>query len=281
MPAAREHDDDESGCNTRKMMIHARQMTRLGQMFWNVAIVVKRAKTWGRKNEAERKAMEDSASDDEKHIFALVKLLAVLEPDVITELARTGRGSRTLAELVEHQLSKGQSNAKAEDMRKVRLLLCTWRTWATRPDAENPSTRGLHNPETAFLLTSLDLDWDDLDVRRKFMNGEILISELDFPRFCYPQGKGDKDKPWLNAFCGELLIRGARAIVLSPAASKNNPITATAGSSSGGRRRAAKSRGLTGLAKRYDMAEVAPPLIAYVTVVVSTSRSYLRRGLQR
>ncbi|KAG8790273.1 hypothetical protein FRC12_012347 [Ceratobasidium sp. 428] len=206
MPATRNHDVDDMVCNSKKTAIHSRQMTRLGHMFWNAGTVVKRAKVWQRKDEAGRKQLEDSANKDDKHVYALIKLLAALEPDIVAELANGGRGSRALAELTETQLGKGQSNAKAEDMRKVRMLLALWRNWIKRPELDVPSSRGLLNPETAFLLTTLDIDWEDLQERQRFMNGEIEISELDLPRFCCPAGKGDKDKPWVDAFRGELLI---------------------------------------------------------------------------
>ncbi|KAG9121759.1 hypothetical protein FRC07_002154 [Ceratobasidium sp. 392] len=270
MPPGRDHDDEDTSPDSAKLMIHSRQMTRLGHMYWSAATVVKRAKVWQRKDEVQRKTLEDSASDDEKHIYALIKLLSKLEPDVVAELARGGRGSRTLSKHTEDQLSKGQSNAKAEDMRKVRYLLVVWEAWTPPLSAEDQSTRGLNHPRTAFYLASLDVTWENEEERRKFMNGETEISELDFPRLCYPKGEGDPDKPWVGAFCGELLIKGARAIIFSPASSKDNRPVAVVGGARG-HRRAAKSRGPIGLAKRYDMTEVTIPFIAYVTVVVRHS----------
>ncbi|KAG8761982.1 hypothetical protein FRC12_009251 [Ceratobasidium sp. 428] len=268
MPALR-GDDDDSSASSKKVMVHSRRMTRLGQMYWNPGKLLKRVKPWQRKDEAGRKALEDAArTNEDKQLYALIKLFADLEPDIVEELAQGGRGARALTELTEQQLCKGQSNAKAEDMRKVRGLLGVWCNWATRPDAEDSSTRGLHNPETAFLLTPIGLDWDNLDVRQKFMNGEIEISELDVPRFCYPAGKGNPNKPWVDAFCSELLIKGAQAIILSPGASKNPQPASMTAVGSRGHRRAAKSRSAVGLAKRYEMVEVTTPLIAYVTVVV-------------
>ncbi|KAG8695176.1 hypothetical protein FRC08_007993 [Ceratobasidium sp. 394] len=65
MPPLRDHDDDDSTCDSKKIMVHSRQMTRLGHMFWSAGTVMKRAKAWQRKDEAGRKALEDSASDDE------------------------------------------------------------------------------------------------------------------------------------------------------------------------------------------------------------------------
>ncbi|QRV81753.1 hypothetical protein RhiJN_09768 [Ceratobasidium sp. AG-Ba] len=270
MSPIREHNDDDSSCDSKKLMVHSRQMTRLAHMFWSAGTVVKWTKVWQRKDEAGRKALEDSASQDDKQIYALVKLLVSLEPDVVMELARGGRGACALTELTEFQLSRGQSNAKAEDMRKVRSLLSMWRIWAhsQRPDAEDPLTRGLHNSETAYFLSSLNTDWDNLDERRKFMNGEMEMSELDFPRLCYPEGKGDKIKPWVDIFRGELLLRAASSIIFSPASSRGDRATTMVVGGSRGHRCSAKSRGPIGLAKRYDMTEVTTPFIAYVTVVV-------------
>ncbi|KAG9082923.1 hypothetical protein FS749_006469 [Ceratobasidium sp. UAMH 11750] len=267
MPPIREPDDDDTSPNVSELMVHSRQLTRLVHMYWSAGVVLKQTKVWKRKDEAQRKALEDSASDEEKYIYALVKLFAELEPEVVADLARGGRGSRTLTEHTENQLSKGQSNAKAEDMRKVQGLLVVWRTWNPPLNAEDQSTRGLNHRETAFYLSSFEVDWGIEEECQKFMAGAIEISELDFPRLCYPNGEGNKDRPWVGAFFGELLIKGARAIIFSPAASKGNTPAMTAGGARG-HRRGAKTRGPIGLAKRYDMTEVTIPFIAYVTVVV-------------
>ncbi|KAG9082629.1 hypothetical protein FRC06_004917 [Ceratobasidium sp. 370] len=74
-------------------------------------------------------------------------------------------------------------------------------------DAEDQSTRGLNHQETAFYLLSFEVNWENEEEHRKFMAGEIEMSELDFPRLCYQNGEGNKDRPWVGAFFGELLIK--------------------------------------------------------------------------
>ncbi|KAG8733792.1 hypothetical protein FRC12_018758 [Ceratobasidium sp. 428] len=77
-------------------------------------------------------------------------------------------------------------------------------------------------------------------------------------------------------------MKACRAIILSPKYSKDdNAGTVTIAGGSGGHRRPAKSKGPIGLAKRYEMTEVTPPLIAYVTVVLRhalTSEDYSEDG---
>ncbi|KAF8599345.1 hypothetical protein BDV93DRAFT_560430 [Ceratobasidium sp. AG-I] len=267
MPPEREHDDEELEVDHSKLLVHSRQMTRLEDMYWNAHDILKLTKTWQRKNPAQRAAFEASASDDIKRNLALAKFFIQLDPGVVEELCRGGRGSRSLMELSKTLLSKGQSNAKAEDMRKVKALLALWRTWTPQLDPNDQSGRGLKHPETAFYLSSLEVDWDNEEERRSFRAGEVLMSEFEYPRLCYKDGIGDKDRPWVGAFYGQLLIKGARAIIFSPASSKDATPTMTA-CGSRGHRRIPGTRSLIGLAKRYDMNEVTIPFIAYVTVVV-------------
>ncbi|QRV82606.1 hypothetical protein RhiJN_27834 [Ceratobasidium sp. AG-Ba] len=267
MPAEREHHEDDESPSSSRLMINSRQLTRTCNMYWSANSVIKQAKLWCRKNPAQREAFEAQLTDEEKQTLALVKLLIRLDPEVVEELARRGRGSRVFSDHTETLLSKGQSNAKAEDMRKCRNLLGKWLVSNPPLDPEDSSTRGMNNPTTAYLLASLEVDWDDEDERRKFMAGDFEISEMQFPRLCYPGGKGDKDRPWIGAFLGELLIKGGRAILLSPAASTSGTPGMNIGGARG-HRRTTKTRGPIGLAKRYDMTEITVPFIAYVTVVV-------------
>lgn len=40
------------------------------------------------------------------------------------------------------------------------------------------------------------------------------MSEFEYPRFCYKDGKGDKDRPWVGTFYGQLLIKASKTIFI-------------------------------------------------------------------
>lgn len=109
-------------------------------------------------------------------------------------------------------------------MRKVKKSLPSWRAWTPQLDRDDQSSWGLNHLETAFYLLSLEVDWDNKEwvsplthqtltthnlgrEHRKFWTGEVIMSEFEYPRLCYNDGKGDKDYPWVGAFYGQLLIK--------------------------------------------------------------------------
>ncbi|KAG9083837.1 hypothetical protein FRC06_004352 [Ceratobasidium sp. 370] len=203
-----------------------------------------------------------------KRQLALVKEFVRLEPAMLTQIcsARRSESSTALA-YASKMLAKGQTNCRSEDARKVRLALALWRKWDPPLDPEDKASRGLGHQGTGFELSTLDVNWNNIEERTKFVSeGNPPMDEFSLGRFCYPNGEGDKLRPWVNAFQGELLLKGAEAILFSPKVSKSS--VDMDGGARGRRRTVLTKRGPIGLAKKYKVKEITAPFIAYVVVMV-------------
>ncbi|KAG8728414.1 hypothetical protein FRC10_004997, partial [Ceratobasidium sp. 414] len=164
------------------------------------------------------------------------------------------------------QLSEGQSNAKSEDMHKVKEHIGKWRDWVPpMPDMDYKAQRGLNHEGCAYQLLEPTLEWEDEDIKTQFISfGNPAMDPSAWGRFLRPYGKYDATRPSLSLLKGEPLVKAGKAILLSPATA-NTCSTIPGGSSAGTQ---GKQRCETiGLAKSYKLTEVTPAFIAYVAVV--------------
>ncbi|KAG9086891.1 hypothetical protein FRC06_002829 [Ceratobasidium sp. 370] len=267
MPADRDHDEEAPESEEPKLMVHSRQMTRLEDMYWDVDKILALVKKWQRMSAEQRENYEALSSDERKRQLVLVKVFIQLEPGMLAQICsgRQAESSTALA-YTSKMLAKGQTNCRSEDAQKVRLALASWRKWDPAFGPEDKASRGLEHPGTAFELSTLDVDWNNIQQRTKFLEGDPPMDEFSLGRFCYPNGEGDKLRPWVNAFWGELLLKGAEAILFSPKTSKSS--LDMDGGARGRCRTASKRRGPIGLAKKYAIKEITAPFIAYIVVMV-------------
>ncbi|KAG9089438.1 hypothetical protein FRC06_001547 [Ceratobasidium sp. 370] len=219
-------------------------------MYWDMEKILALVKKWQSMTAEQRESYEVSSSDERKRQLVLVKEFVWLEPAMLTQICSTRRSEASTAlAYASKMLAKGQTNCRSEDARKVRVALASWRKWNRPLDPEDKASRGLNHQGTGFELSTLDIDWNNIEERTKFMSdGDPPMDEFSLGRFCYPNREGDKCHPWVNMFRGELLLKGTEAILFSPKVSKSN-------------------LDMDG-AKKYDVKEITAPFIAYVVVMV-------------
>ncbi|KAG9083416.1 hypothetical protein FRC06_004539 [Ceratobasidium sp. 370] len=192
-------------------------MTRIEDMYWDVDKILALVKKWQLMSAEQREGYEASSSDERKQQLTLVKLFIQLKPGMLAQIcsARRSESSTALA-YVSQMLAKGQTNCQSEDTRKVRLALPMWRKWDPPLHPEDKASRGLEHLGTAFELSMLNVNWNDIQQHTKFISeGDPPMDEFSLGRFCYPNGEGDKLRPWVNAFRGEPLLKGTEAILFS------------------------------------------------------------------
>ncbi|KAG9079426.1 hypothetical protein FRC06_007740 [Ceratobasidium sp. 370] len=246
MPADR---DDLPESEEPKLMGHGRQMMQLGDMYRDMEKILALVKKWQRMTAEQRESYEASSSDERKRQLALVKEFVRLEPTMLTQICSVRRSEASTAlAYASKMLAKGQTNCQSEDAQKVRVALASWRKWNPPLDPKDKASRGLNHQGTGFELLTLDIGWNNIEERTKFMSdGDPPMDEFSLGHFCYANGEGDKRRPWVNVFQGDLLLKGTEAILFSPKVSKSN---------------------LDMDAKKYDVKEITAPFIAYVVVMV-------------
>ncbi|QRV80199.1 hypothetical protein RhiJN_08214 [Ceratobasidium sp. AG-Ba] len=253
-----------------KLAINGRQLTRLVDMFWCANEVLALAKRLhGMSSQAELN-LRNTANDNTKRLFVLIDALNGLDPELMAKLTECGAGTAPIVMRdTRKQLSGGQTNAKAEDMRKVKQYIGNWWDWSEpMPDMDHKHLRGLNHEGCAYMLSEPSLDWSDLEKRTQFMKyGNPAMDPSAWPRYLRSDGEYDSTRSSVGLLKGPLLVKAARAILLSPSAANTRldvPGAATAHTGTRGKRR----RGIIGIAKSYQIAEVTTAFIAYVAVVV-------------
>jgi hypothetical protein len=69
--------------------------------------------------------------------------------------------SGSVTDLWPYQLARGQSNAKSEDVTKVKKAIASWQMWDPPLDPDDKSSRGLNHVQTAGLLAPLSVKWEN------------------------------------------------------------------------------------------------------------------------
>ncbi|CCO37719.1 hypothetical protein BN14_11878 [Rhizoctonia solani AG-1 IB] len=210
-----------------------------------------------------RARIEHCQSSERKQrlLFVLEELLK-LDPTIVQRTVTAPPDAcRVINRDTSKSLSKGQSNGRSEDMRKMIKLMddsCVW-SWGALPGPpEQKEARGLNHEGCAYLLAHPDIDWDDLQARAEFIDGKVRWSSHQWPRLCWREGAYNPAKPSE----GLLLTKGGKALLLSLSSVDN--ITGAPGA----RGSRSKRQNNKGLAKRYRINRVTTSFIAYVAVCV-------------
>ncbi|CCO29818.1 hypothetical protein BN14_03839 [Rhizoctonia solani AG-1 IB] len=241
----------------------SRRLTRMNDMFFCTTSLLNLGKeTHGMDKQA--RIAHCQGSDKTQRLHIVLEELLMLDPMII---------QRTLTAPPEHRrvvnrdtgksLSKGQSNGRSEDMRKMSKLMNDERVWTWGPlpgSSRRKETRGLNHEGCAFLLSPPDLDWEDPQTRADFLSGKIRSSAQRWPRLCWLACKSNPTKPSEGLLYNELLIEGAKGLLLSLSSVDN--IAGAPGARGSG----AKRKNNKGLAKRYKINRITTPFIAYVVV---------------
>ncbi|KAG9091929.1 hypothetical protein FRC06_000324 [Ceratobasidium sp. 370] len=251
-----------------KLAINGRRLTRMVNMFWcpNELLALGR-RLQGMNGQAVLN-LRNTASEKTKELLVLLDELNALDPELMTRLTQAGSNASVLMRDAKKQLSEGQSNAKSEDMRKVKEHIGKWWDWAPpMPDLDNKVQRGLNHEGCAYQLSEPRLDWKNEEVKTQFMSfGNPAMDPSAWGRFLRPYGEYDATRPSVGLLKGELLVKAGKAILLSPATA-NARLTIPGTSNSTGAR-GKRRRGTIGLAKSYQLTAVTTAFIAYVAVVV-------------
>ncbi|GAB1528362.1 hypothetical protein RhiTH_011556 [Rhizoctonia solani] len=205
-------------------------------------------------------------SDKLQRLQIVLEELLRLDPTVIQRTLTAPPDCRRVVNRdTGKSLSKGQSNGRSEDMRKMIKLMDDERVWTWGPlpgPARRKESRGLNHEGCAFLLSPPDLDWEDLQAKADFLSGKTRSSAQRWPRFCWLACKYNPTKPSEGLLYSELLIEGGKGLLLSLSSVDN--IAGAPGARGSG----AKRKNNKGLAKRYKINRVTTPFIAYVVVCV-------------
>ncbi|KAG9095006.1 hypothetical protein FRC06_010237 [Ceratobasidium sp. 370] len=251
-----------------KLAINGRRLTRMVNMFWcpNELLALGR-RLHGMNAQAELN-LRNTASDKTKELLVLLDELNTLDPDLMTRLTQAGSNTSILMRDAKKQLSEGQSNAKSEDMRKVKDNIGKWWDWTPpMPDLDDKAQRGMNHEGCAYRLSEPTLDWGNEDAKTQFMSfGNPAMDPSAWGRFLRPYGEYDATRPSVGLLKGELLVKAGKAILLSPATANARSTTPGTGNSTSARGN--RRRGTIGLAKSYQLTAVTTAFIAYVAVVV-------------
>ncbi|KAG8732868.1 hypothetical protein FRC10_000572 [Ceratobasidium sp. 414] len=256
MPADHDHDEEAPESEEPKLMVHGRQITRLEDMYWDMDKMLALVKKWQCMSAEQQGNYEVLSSDERKRQLVLVKVFIWLEPSMLAQICSASIGLHK---------QDGQTNCQSEDAQRVRLALASWRKWDPAFRPEDKASQ-LEHLGTVFELSTLDVDWNNIQQCTKFLEGDPPMDKFSLSCFCYPNGEGDKLQPWVNAFQGELLLKGAEAILFSPKTSKSS--LDMDGGARGCHRIASKRRGPIRLAKKYTVKDIMVLFITYVVVMV-------------
>ncbi|KAG8730082.1 hypothetical protein FRC10_003142 [Ceratobasidium sp. 414] len=184
-------------------------------------------------------------------IITLVDALSEWEPGFFERLNGAGTHAVAAAHDAKTRLNNGQSNGRSEDGWKVQEAMPKW------------SARGMRHKECAKQLAPPTLDFTDESVVTKFMvDGDPPMTPECWGSFMWAEGQFDHQQPSNGLLEGELLLSVATAILFSPSSSMPETIQAAGGAHGHTRR-----QGPIGIAKKYELTQVTPAFIAYVTCV--------------
>ncbi|KAG9076291.1 hypothetical protein FRC06_009585 [Ceratobasidium sp. 370] len=263
MPRATRSENDGLSSEA-SLAIISRPLTRCIDMFWCPTELLSLGRKIARMDGQAELALQAAASPKDKRMLALLDKLNDLDPTVVVRLVQGGSFTGPLTRDAKKQLRTGQSDGKSEDMRKVKIVIGTWRNWdPPLPGPDEKVNRGLAHVECAYLLSDQSVNWENQDSRNQFiLYGNPPMRASAWGRFLWPWGQYNPDRVSDGLLKSELMVKAARAILFSPAASKNLQVGATTGA------RGHRRRGPIGIAKSYDLTAVTPAFLAYVAVVL-------------
>ncbi|KAG8730880.1 hypothetical protein FRC11_005587 [Ceratobasidium sp. 423] len=239
------------------------------EMFFNTSLALNLAKEVYGMNKDER-TQHCASCAKKKRLLAVVEELMQLDPMLIDRLLSAGAGARRAVNReAQISLSKGQSNGRSEDMRKISWLLQDIRTW--NAPVINKEDRGLGHSDCAYLLSPADLDWEDASAREDFISGKTRSSPNRWFRACWRDEKYNSARPSDGLLYSKILTDAGTAILLSRSSVPTENNTQSTLRVSGARGRKSGRRTAKGLAKRYQICRVTTSFIAYVVVCVRHS----------
>ncbi|KAJ1309333.1 hypothetical protein OPQ81_004994 [Rhizoctonia solani] len=247
------------------LQVLARRLTRMHEMFFCTTALLNLGKETHGMDKQER-TQHCQASDKKKRLHLVLEELLRLEPTIVQRLQTAPSNyRRTVNRDTANSLSKGQSNGRSEDMRKMANLMNDERVWSWGPlpgSLRRKELRGLNHEGCAYLLSSPDLDWEDPQTKGDFLSGKTRSSSHRWPCFCWMGCQYNPAKPSEGLLYSDLLAEAGKGLLLSLSSVDN--ITGAPGARGSGTKRKSHK----GLAKRYKINMVTTSFIAYVVACV-------------
>ncbi|KAJ3568909.1 hypothetical protein NP233_g5398 [Leucocoprinus birnbaumii] len=192
--------------------------------------------------EADRRALAElegtqvtPTTDEERELvrvqdrrFMAYRKLIEVAPRV-AELLKTPDAEDKLTNYLE-QLELGISSARTDDNSRVKWEVALWLNDAFEPDKplrmKDRNNRGLQHDVCGRLLTPIEVDWDDLNMREAIRNGtsEFNINESYFLRCFYPDEGIDPNNVEHNFLRSRWLLLTFHAIFISPSVDEDQYI---------------------------------------------------------
>ncbi|KAJ1304193.1 hypothetical protein OPQ81_008593 [Rhizoctonia solani] len=224
------------------LQVLARRLTRMHEMFFCTTALLNLGKETHGMDKQER-TQHCQASDKKKRLHLVLEELLRLEPTIVQRLQTAPSNyRRTVNRDTANSLSKGQSNGRSEDMRKMANLMNDERVWSWGPlpgSLRHKELRGLNHEGCAYLLSSPDLDWEDPQCVLVLTEVALVLTSPT----C-----------WLR--------QAGKGLLLSLSSVDN--ITGAPGARGSGTKRKSHK----GLAKHYKINMVTTSFIAYVVACV-------------
>ncbi|KIM57809.1 hypothetical protein SCLCIDRAFT_1219064, partial [Scleroderma citrinum Foug A] len=193
---------------------------------------------------------DESLTAIEQKEYGVFKELLCMIPSMEAHLMESSEEMvTTIAELIQ----KGINGAWADDTKGVKSAIIDWIT--PKGQSLNPhipqnmkSGRGFNHEHTRALLCPAGLDWANMEMRTKLVNGQIQVAGDQWPIFLYANYTYDAEDPWNSLLRSGLLISAFKHIFTSPSSVDQEPKATRSGN-----------------AQIHGMRSVTKASIAYVT----------------
>ncbi|KAJ1299374.1 hypothetical protein OPQ81_011049 [Rhizoctonia solani] len=243
------------------LQVLARRLTRMHEMFFCTTALLNLGKETHGMDKQER-TQHCQASDKKKRLHLVLEELLRLEPTIVQRLQTAPSNyRRTVNRDTANSLSKGQSNGRSEDMRKMANLMNDERVWSW-----GPLPGSLRRKE----LRGLNHEGSRSCAHIPYVEQKVIFSVVKPDR--HPIG-GPVFVGWvasitllnrLKGYCtATCWLRQAGKGLLLSLSSVDNITGAPGARGSGTKRKSHK-----GLAKRYKINMVTTSFIAYVVACV-------------
>ncbi|KAF8447782.1 hypothetical protein L210DRAFT_3391365, partial [Boletus edulis BED1] len=125
------------------------------------------------------------------------------------------------------ELKKGADGARGDDTNNLKRSVAIWlNSQTTYPTpflaVDDKQKRGFSHDLTGSLICPVDYDWTDPVIRnaiRKYSQNYPVTAYM-WPTFLYAKGQYQRNRPSVDLFKGELLLRAFRCIFTSPSSAR-------------------------------------------------------------
>ncbi|KAJ3546421.1 hypothetical protein NMY22_g2064 [Coprinellus aureogranulatus] len=213
--------------------------------------------------------------------FDSAQLIPTILPGFVNEI----RGSSTSVDRFYLEVNRGANDGRSHDVHQIKQIMASWVNGMRAPYspsppliADNRDNRGLRHNVCGRLLTPIDQDWDDENVRAKFRAGAAAEGYVinAFARALYSKFEGNLGNLEEGYLRSLLLVKTYQHIFTSPASARGTDPQASdleneAPTSSRPRKKAKSRKSVASISSMRG--QVTPRSIAYAAVILLFSLS--------